>query len=148
MILYLNLGLGVWFSEGGREGGRQPGSVEGPGEVDTEDGHPSKHGHSEEISQVANYLAGQVLRPVGEVEDDEEEGGLEDVDDDVGGDEVTVEVVQLGQDDVDQEGEEEEDDADQAEDRVDHPEGSVQCGAQLGSQAQLGHQPELALVEV
>ena len=131
-----------------REGGRKPGSVEGPGEVDTEDGHPGKHGHGEEISQVANYLAGQVLQPVGEVEDDEEEGGLEDVDNDVGGDEVAVEVVQLGQDDVDQEGDEEEDDADQAEDRVDHPEGSVQCGAQLDSQAQLGHQPELALVEV
>ena len=63
---------------------------------------------------------------MGEVEDEEEEGGLEDVDQEVGGDQVAVQVVELGEQDVDQQGEEQEEDAQQAEHRVDHSECSVQ----------------------
>ena len=130
-----------------RHGG-QPGSVEGPSQVDAEDGHPGKHGHGEEVAEVADNLAGQVLQQVGEVEDDQEEGGLEDVDQDVGGDEVAVEVVQLGQEDVDEEGGEEEEDADQPQDGVDDSEGSVQSRGRPVSQTELGHQDQLGLVQV
>ena len=48
-----------------------------------------------------------------------------DVDEDVGGHQVAVEVVELREEDVDEESEEEEDDADDAQDGVDQEEDAV-----------------------
>ena len=83
---------------------------------------------------------------MGEVEDEEEEGGLEDVDQEVGGDQVAVEVVELLEEDVDEESEEEEDDADDAQDGVDQEEDVVK--PEMDSVTKLLQHHQLSIMEL
>lgn len=95
---------------------------EGPAQVEAHDGHPGEHAHREEVAAVAEDLADNVRKGVGEVVDNENVGGEEEDSGDVAEHDLAVEVVELGHGDVDDEGDEEEDAGDAAADGVDKAE--------------------------
>ena len=123
-----------------------PGSVDGPGEVRAEDRHPAEHGHGEEVAEVAHSPAAHWVQQVGEVEHRQQEAGLEDVHEDIRGDQVAVEVVELREEDVDEESEEEEDDADDAQDGVDQEEDVVK--PEMDSVTKLLQHHQLSIMEL
>ena len=83
---------------------------------------------------------------MGEVEHRQQEAGLEDVHEDIRGDQVAVEVVELREEDVDEESEEEEDDADDAQDGVDQEEDVVK--PEMDSVTKLLQHHQLSIMEL